>query len=205
MQSPEQAYNSLRTTINDLEEEFLATILQVRSLNSLSKAELFQLSAFIVLSHAAFEECFEALASWGLHTAVEDWRRGHVREAALALLLHFGKRVPIDDEAKPSTAFERVRAELDRLKSPFSTFITRDSHGISLKYLMKLFYPLGVDIPNDMRMLGSLETFTELRGFVAHRATRGAKKHLDPGDTRNIVMDCLDLAAELKKRVLAIT
>lgn len=204
MPTPDIAFNNLKAIIESLEATFITPALASRALRTLSKPELLYLSAYVVLAHAAFEEYFEELATWALDAAVEDWRHGKVRQAAAALLLHHGKPSPVDEDTSPAGAYDRVREELERLKTPFSRFIVKDNHGISLKYLKKLFYPLGVDMPSSVRMMGSLDTFAGLRGAAAHTATRGAKKHKDPGDTTKIVNDCLDLAEEMKRRVLAI-
>ncbi len=204
MAAPDLEFTNLKSTIESLEATFMLPALVARTRRTLSKSELLCLSAYVVLSHAAFEEYFEDLAIWALDAAVEDWRHGNIRQAAVTLVLHLGKPFPVDEHSSPTGAYDRVREELDRLKPPFSRFITKDNHGMSLKYLKKLFYPLGVDIPNDVRMMASLDTLAGLRGALAHTSTRGAKKHLDPRDTIEIVNDCLDLAEAMKNRVLAI-
>lgn len=205
MPTPDLALTNLRTTVQNLEATFLPQSLAVRSLTSLGLPEALKLSAYVVLAHAAFEEYFEALATWGLDMAVEDWRHQRIRKSAATLILHVGKVSAVSDDTPEDRAFERVRAELDRVKKSFSNFITRDNHGISAKYLKRLFYPLGVDLPPDVRMMASLDTLAGLRGTAAHTATRGAKRQLDPNDTKKIVTDCLDLAVAMKIRVLAIT
>lgn len=205
MVKPDVAYNHLQTTIQALETTFVSPALAVRTLSAMSKPEILHLSAYVVLSHAAFEEYFEALASWGLETAVSDWIAGNARAAATTLILHAGKVSAVDEDTPDSRSYDRVRIELDRLKTRFSGFITRENHGISVKYLKRLFYPLGVDIPANVRWMSSLETLAGLRGAAAHTSTRGAKKQLDPAATTKIVSDCLELALELKQRTLGIT
>jgi hypothetical protein len=48
----------------------------------------------------------------------------------------------------------------------FDSYVN-DNHGASLKYLLKLFIPVGIDIPESL-LLNSLQRLAEYRGSYAH-------------------------------------
>lgn len=43
-----------------------------------------------------------------------------------------------------------------------------ENHGTSLKYLLKLLIPVGIDIPDELNLLNSLQQLAQYRGSYAH-------------------------------------
>jgi len=72
----------------------------------------------------------------------------------------------------------------------------KESHGASLKYLLKIFVPVGIDLPKDLNYHNSLQKLALLRGEYAHSiaiANISSAKEM-----KDYVADCLKFCKELK-------
>ncbi|MBD1394942.1 HEPN domain-containing protein [Mucilaginibacter glaciei] len=66
------------------------------------------------------------------------------------------------------------------------------NHGASLKYLLKLLIPVGIDIPQDLSLLNSLQKVAKYRGTYAH--TKGdVTVILSASDIVKYVADAFEL------------
>lgn len=202
MKDPELSYSELLTAITGLRQQFLEPLLA--KAEALSDTEVVTLKAYIVLAHAAFEDYFESLSRYALQKTVDDWEQRQTPRPGIAtLLLHCGKVLAIDDDTNDSRSFDRIRLALKAAKSSMSISGINENHGISIRHLRKLFYPVGVDLP-PIPEISSASTLFDARCEVAHHATWAAKKQKDPGSVRQLVEDCLKVAEEMKSRVIAL-
>jgi hypothetical protein len=132
-----------------------------------------------------------------------DWRTsGAIRYAVAALAIHSTPTRRVDD-ASAEKAFDRIAASLDEAKSDLSK-IVMSNNGISPKYLRKLFFPLGIDLPQAPPLVLSVETFSSIRGSVAHTRQAGGARQRSPNDVRAIVEDCRKYAEQIRDKVLQI-
>jgi hypothetical protein len=85
---------------------------------------------------------------------------------------------------------------LDAAKEAHS-LATHENNGVGSRHLKNLFYPLGLDIPSDPLLAGSLETLITMRHQWAHQFRFGAKVVKSADDARTVVTDCLAFARRL--------
>jgi hypothetical protein len=76
-----------------------------------------------------------------------------------------------------------------------------ENHGASLKYLLKILTPVGIDIPNNLNYHNSLAKIANSRGEYAHKV-RSIKKIISPPDARDYVLDCLKLCREITETII---
>ena len=88
-----------------------------------------------------------------------------------------------------------MRVHLDAAKGEFSKFIDRN-HGITIRHLNSIFFPAGLEVTDDPKLIGSLDAFIKARGAFAHRM--GAKKIPAPEDVRAQAQDCITLCERVK-------
>lgn len=74
-----------------------------------------------------------------------------------------------------------------------------ENHGVAIKYLRKLLYPLAIDF-DDTTLLGSLEQIAQTRGDFAHKV--GATRVVSPEDARKWVGDCIELSRLIMKNAV---
>ncbi|WPB80535.1 HEPN domain-containing protein [Archangium violaceum] len=204
MTTPDVSLRNLREAIRKLEAKFLVKHLASTSLSPLSDQDALDVDAFVVLSHAAFEEYFESIALWVLDQSVDAWKNGRQTKSVSTLLLHLGTRSDIKEGTPPSRSFDRIKEELEKIKGKFSHQISEKNHGMAQKYLMKIFYPLAIDITDDPALLSSLDAFAKQRGAAAHKTAQGLNRQLSPQDTRIYVNDCLKLAEDMQTKATKI-
>jgi hypothetical protein len=170
----------------------------------------YDVKAYCVLAHAAFEEYVEDISLFGLNKAYDSWVGKIYSKATVCLLLFYNQKLEVNDDelSKQDKIFDLVREKINESKSNHSIAI-QGNHGFSLKYLRKLFTPIGVDIPDTPNIIESLKKLTSARGSYAHsqakHATYGAWKKLknpmSPEDARLIVEDCLKLCRDIGEDV----
>jgi len=79
-----------------------------------------------------------------------------------------GKALTLQDVAELTKKTDTYTKEiLKETNSFFENYIT-GNHGASLKYLLKLLIPVGIDIPENLSLLNSLQKLAEYRGAYAH-------------------------------------
>jgi len=200
MPTPDESLADLEATIGAVRTRYLAPHLAHADLAIPSPEERLDMGAFVVLAHAALEDFFERLALW-VHGRIQaTWSvRGKAPIPTLATILHLRGRRKVDS-ATSSTIFDRVHEELLEVAKDYSNLVEHN-HGASSSYLRELLYPLGVDLPADAKLIGSLDSFCDLRGDAAHRAigmvtTISSAKGVDA-----LASDCLQFAKEVKASV----
>jgi hypothetical protein len=84
----------------------------------------------------------------------------------------------------------------------------RNNHGASLKYLLKILIPCGIDIPDELSLLNSLQKLADYRGKYAH-TTGNLNVVLSASDAvvymRDTIKLCglIDMDASLLKKYLS--
>jgi RiboL-PSP-HEPN len=185
----------LKRSIFEIEQRFLSVHLtSAPALNPPSRQERLDIAAYVVLSHGALENFVEGVALWVLTRSVDRWTaKKRVTRATASILL---SQSPPAAPTGPTTIFDTVRTALDEAKTNISRTIN-DNNGISTRHLRSLFYPLGVDVPEDPILVGSLELVIAIRHEWAHRSRFGASVTKSAQDVRTAVADCLTLAEKL--------
>ncbi|MCK9403939.1 MAG: HEPN domain-containing protein [Chitinophagaceae bacterium] len=72
------------------------------------------------------------------------------------------------------------------------------NHGASLKYLLRLLVPVGIDIPNSL-FLNSLQKLAEYRGSYAHG--RGVTQIISASDISAYAIDVIKLCSQIEKNI----
>lgn len=171
----------------------------------------YDVKAFCVLAHAAFEEFAEEISLTAVKAAKDAWSNQKFSKAAVAMLLAYGSKLDIVDNesVKQDKLFDQIRKKLDDCGAAHSIALSKNN-GFSLKYLRNILTPVAIDIPEDkVQMMASLKELTEARGSYAHslakQALYGQWKRADrpmvPESARDTVADCLKLCNELANRV----
>lgn len=206
MTDPNSAFEVLSNELRILQAKYLSvalTSIREKPSDKLPDNELLDVRAFTVLAHAVFEGFFESLAQWTLSEIERGWISTppvvHIGIATLAL--HCGTVITVTDDTKTTRYYDRIREMLTAAKSLHSKTI-KDNHGISTKYLRKLFYPLSVNLPADTSKLNSLDSFADLRGEIAHKSSFSAQKEIDPVKIENYTKDCVEIAKHLRDQII---
>lgn len=192
---PKKELKALIRYVSELESHFISPYLSSRTLAPPKRKESLQVAAYIVLVHGALENFIEGLALWVLSRVVTGWTntRRTSRSTASILLFHPPPKL---DASKHITAFDNLRDTLAAANSSQSTAI-KDNNGIALKHVRELFYPLGVDVPNDPVLTASLDSVVSIRHQWAHQYRYGAKVIKSAQDAKTAVDDCLTFARKL--------
>ena len=162
--------------------------------------------SFCVLAHAAFEEFLESLSLYLLNEIESNFTNKQRVSYSSLCLLHFkGTDKDVDDDSWKDSdrLYDRMRKQIDSIKSSFSNYIMENNHGIRLKYLKKLLIPLGLDLPSDMKEISSLDNLAKYRGAYAHTSYR---KNLSvaPEDAWKCVQDVYDMCMKLADKACQI-
>jgi hypothetical protein len=187
----------LRRAVSEVEERFLLPHLtSPATLKTPSRSEQLDVAAYIVLAHGALENFVEGVALWVLTRSVDNWAaHKRVTRATAAILL---SQLPPDESAPPRQVFDILRKALDKARTDISRSIN-ENNGISTRHLRSLFYPLGVDVPDDPLLVGSLDLVITIRHEWAHQSRFGAKVTKSAQDVQTAVADCLKLAEKLAR------
>ena len=156
--------------------------------------------AYCVLSHAAFEQYVEEVSLNLALDAVKGWLQNKSLNRTLLGLLAFQKdRLPVDEnEGTPEVSFfNHIRVASEQAKAAFSSYLIRENHGVSAKYLRLMLLSVGLDVPDNPRWLGSLRQLANQRGDTAHRSK--VKKIPSPDDVRLWVQDCMEMCASIRE------
>jgi len=198
----DQLYKELKNYTELLDSRFLSLHLARRTIKP-SEYE-FDVKAYCILSHAAFEEYFEKLILEILNISVDRFiRRRPDVNIGLITLIGTQTNIKIDLERGTSetSAFQYIKTNLEEAKRVFSAQIERNN-GISIKDLRNLLIPVAINIKEDATWKNSLQQLSSERGSYAHKV--GAKTILAPEDAKRYVQDCLliskDVLVQAKKR-----
>lgn len=162
--------------------------------------------SFCVLAHAAFEEFIESLCLYVLNEIEKNFSNKLQVSYSTLCLLHFKgtDKEPDDESWKDSDKlFDRIKSQIDEIKSGFSNFIMQNNHGISLKYLKKLIIPLGIDLPFDIKEITALGNLAQYRGAYAHTSYR-KDIVVSPEDAWECVNDVYGMCVKLAKKAVNI-
>ena len=196
MAGPRAELRSLQRTVAELERHFLAPYLTTPTLGAPKREETLQVGAYVVLAHGALENYVEGVALWVLDKLVTNWTTAQRAGRCTASALLY-QAVPSLDDSR-TTVYDNIREALDEANRALSRVI-RDNNGITPRHLKGLFYPLGVNVPSDPVLTGSLEAVISMRHYWAHQYRHGASVIKSAADARLAVGDCLKFADELAK------
>ena len=164
----------------------------------------FDVRSFCILCHAAFEEYVENICLKVTDEMVSTFKLTQRISYTTLSFLHFNSKAEeINDTGLGCTLFEYFKRKLDDAKSTFSNYLMMNNHGVNLKYLDKMLIPLGLDIPSDPRLLGSLDYLAQYRGGFAHTYKRNVKQ-LAPEDAKVYVEDVTEMMGVITKEAKSI-
>lgn len=158
--------------------------------------------SFCVLAHAAFEEFLESLSLYLLDEIEVNFSlRQRISYSSLCLFHFKGTDKEPDDESwkDDDKLFDRLKNQIDSIKSSYSKYIMENNHGISLKYLKKLLVPLGIDLPSDMKEILALNNLSKYRGAYAHTFYR-KDFVVSPEDAWDCVNDVYKMCIKLANK-----
>ena len=199
---PTTELNALRRFVGELETRYLSPHMASLTLAPPSRAEELDVAAFAVLVHGAMENFVEGLCLWLLGRIQANWTLRQRASRSTASLLLRTKHVG-DDATTSMGVFDTVRLAVDRAKGEQSDAV-RDNNGVAVKHLRTLLAPLGVDVPTDPVLVGSLDTLVKMRHEWAHQYRFGARTPISAGDAKSTVTDCLALAEKLVANAIAL-
>jgi hypothetical protein len=188
---------ALRAFVKEAETRYLRPHLQASSLGVPSRAEELDVAAFVVLVHGAIENFVEGVALWALQSVEHTWLNERRASRSLASLMLHGP-MPGDTGLDPFSVFDNLRKSITEAKKVFSRYIA-ENHGVAMRNLRTMFRPLGIDVPEDPRLSGSLELLVSIRHQWAHQYRYGAKVSKFASDLKKTSDDCLVLADLLAK------
>jgi hypothetical protein len=198
---PNIEFASLVRTVREVEDRFVVSHLGPSKLGAPSRAEILDVAAYVVLVHGALENFVEGLASWLLARSVANWVT-HKRTTPCTASLLLYQKAP-DDDGSISSVFDNIRLSLDSAKDRVSKEI-RENNGVAPKHLRALFLPLGVSVPTDPILIGSLDLLVKLRHQWAHQYRHGAQVMKSARDVQTTVSDCIALAKKLSAEAAAL-
>jgi RiboL-PSP-HEPN len=200
--SPKAELRALKRAVYEIEQRFLKPHLaSAPTLKPPSRTEQLDVAAYVVLTHGAIENFVEGIALWVLTRSVDNWKsRKRVTPATASILLSQSPPAAPDG---PQLVFDILRTALDGAKTNISRAVN-ENNGISTRHLRSLFYPLGVDVPNDPVMIGSLELIIAIRHQWAHRSRFGATVPKSAKDAQNAIADCIKFAEKLAETASAL-
>lgn len=199
--APRAEYLLLRRFTKELEKRYLVPHIENASFGTPTRAEELDVAAFAVLAHGAFENFVEGLSLWILERVQENWLAMKVSRSTASLMLN--TQFPLDYDAATPTVFNVIRKAIDQAKATHS-FVVEKNNGIALKHLRALLMPLGVDVPSDSLLTGSLDTLVKIRHEWAHQYRFTARTIKSAADTQKTVADCLQLAEQLYRNTAAL-
>lgn len=199
---PKSELKYLKKSLLELEERYLSPHLTPATLGKSRREEELDVAAFSVLTHGALENYVEGLAVWALARLEKNWifrKRASRGTAALLLQTEHSS----DNETDTRSVFDALREALDKAKNDHSRVIQKNN-GIAVKHLRSLLSPLGVDVPTDPLLIGSLDVLVKMRHSWAHQSRFGAKTVRSAADAKKTVGDCVALAEKLYNNIVAL-
>lgn len=197
----DKMYSDLNTYILDLEIKYIEP-----HKNPLEQPQFYDsdVRSFCILSHAAFEEFVENICIKVADEMVSAFKiTQRIRYTTLSFI-HFNSNAEeIGDNGLGSTLFDYFKNKLEEAKLTFSNYVMKNNHGVNLKYLDKMLIPLGLNIPSDLRFLGSLDYLAKYRGGFAHTYKRNVKQ-LAPEDAKVYVEDVNEMMGIITKEAKSI-
>jgi RiboL-PSP-HEPN len=197
----------LNTEINALENRFLSKWIPAQP-EHLPDDYQHDVKAYCVLAHATFEEYAEEISLRALKSAEDAWLSKKFSRATIPLLLYYRAELKVveEEDEQQERIFDLVRKNIEECKVKHSIALS-NNHGFSLKYLRKIFTPVGVDIPDTVKLMESLRELADARGSYAHSQAKQAmygqwkraKRSMEPERAKAAVLDCIELCEYLTK------
>jgi hypothetical protein len=100
------------------------------------------------------------------------------------------------DKDQAVTVYNQLRTALNEAKAAASNAVNQNN-GITVQHLRTLFYPLGVNVPDDAPLIASLDSVVAMRHHWAHQYRFGAVVARAARDAQLQVSDCLVFAERL--------
>lgn len=201
----ENKYNDLENYILELMIKYIAP--HKDPLENPNDYKL-DVNSFCILCHAAFEEFLEDVTLYSIDRIEREFN-SKIRKISYATicLLHFDEHplgLTEDKKWESNNLSDYLSEKLSERKSELSKYATKENHGIDIKYLRKLLLPIGIDVPRDLKELGSLNTLKNIRGTYAHSFAR-INKPLSPEDAMNAVFDVSEMVTKIKNKALCMS
>lgn len=202
----------LENKYNDLENHILELGIKYIELHNdpLENPNDYKLdvNSFCILCHAAFEEFLEDVTLYSIDHIEREFN-SKIRKISYATicLLHFDEHplgLTEDQKWESNYLNDYLSKRLAERKSELSKYAIKENHGIDIKYLRKLLLPIGIDVPRDIKELGSLNILKNIRGTYAHSFAR-TNKPLSPEDAMNAVFDVLEMVTKIKNKALCMS
>lgn len=195
--SLDQKFDELEKNLDRLRERFVAPHVQQLQ----GDAHELDIKSYCILSHALFEQFIEDVCSAVAKNSMDRWNAQprEVTRPLVALINFYGQKcsTEITPTSKAHRCADVVRLSVDEAYRIYGNYIRQDNHGITEKHLRALLWPVGIEVPSDVRFVGSLEQLTKNRGFHAHGYD--IKKIIAPTEALNWVNDCKELSKEIKE------
>lgn len=198
--------SELQSEIEKLSEKFINNWLPADPIEHTPDKFQYDVKSFCILAHAAFEEYIEKISVELSSKIKAEWLQKKISRSALCLVMTYDKcEIVIEqDEDKDQTrVFDQIRLNFANAVTEHSKAIF-NNHGFSKKYLRTLLTPVGIDVPDDIKLMNSLSDLANARGSFAHSRSNDAivskiNRPLVPEDAAKIVNDCFELCMQIKK------
>ena len=193
---PTSELRRLQQFVAKLEVKFLRTHLATTAtLAPPREDEIFDVASYVVLAHGAIENFVEGVSYWVLERLEVSWRTKRRATRCTASLLLF-QPIPSGAIADATTVYDTLRLALVRAKTEVSNKIAANN-GITSRHVDDLLRPLGIDVPRDPVLTGSLDLLVKVRHEWAHQFRFGAKTPKSARDVHQAVADCLQFAEKI--------
>lgn len=203
-------YNSLISELAELDKLYIAKYIPADPATTPAEYE-YDVKAFCIFSHAAFEEFVEAISEYAMEKIISDfYLKKYSLSTCTFLMSYSDKFLPEEEGRSQDRCFDIIRKSLEDCKAKHSKNL-KDNHGFSLYYLRSILTPVGIDIPDGLH-LNSLKKLSDARGSYAHTRAKlalygGYKRAttpMAPEDAKGIVCDCISLSQRLKEQAKTI-
>jgi hypothetical protein len=221
MKKFDELYENLEKSLEELFNQFIKPFVVEISTQKYKDKDVdineykLKIQAYIVLSHATFENYFEEISLELMKKAFDEWTSNNTISDVLLMQIcyflsyHEGKERVMNLEIKKEnnktdlTKITQYLYHIDNLKDKAKTFFYQQmngNHGISLDYLLHIFIPVAININQDPDMMNSLKKLKESRGEMAHKNSLSLSltKIPTPTEIFNHVCNCLELCKDIK-------
>lgn len=112
-----------------------------------------------------------------------------------------GNSLTLQDVTEVTKKTDSYTKELIKEAVKFYEKYVDENHGASLKYMLKLLIPVGIDIPDELNSLNSLQRLAEYRGNYAH-SQGNLSQILSSKDIVQYLIDVIKLCTIIEDSVL---
>jgi hypothetical protein len=143
---------ALCSEVSVLKERFISKFVPANPEHTPSDFE-YDVKAFSILCHAAFEEFVEKLSEAMMHKIESDLMSKRTTLATTCFVAAYGLQIDIseDEHGADQTCFDHIRGAIAEAKIRHSKAL-KDNHGVSAKYIRKLLIPVGINMPTGPTM-----------------------------------------------------